>query len=342
MAFQCDYPNALAMAEERRFRVPNERPLDNRVYRLTLLDDELLARDGTAPTPSPGDPDLDMRVAIRASILAPDTNLLAGVAILQGYEEGLLPTVRYKDFLFTFNRHFRDANPDARLLALGGARWIWSELPVTSAQWEPVKEGRGGGELRGGAIGTLYRNTLWRGAAFDKSDFPEVDWAALEGTYARGGKLMLQRNGVRIPYTNTDEHGRTRTNTDAATPPRWTVEAPDVNTLVCRRVETGAGSGTKAEAGAESEAGGESGERQSLIVAQSVYPGWVARDAEGRRLSLKALNAWNTEIVHAPEQTEIRLAYEPWSFRLGAFVSALGLAVLAFLTIVGRRGRRSE
>ncbi len=323
LAFQADYKDALTFARDDRPEIPGDAPLDNRLFRLTLLDDELLARDAAAPVPGDtSDLGLEERVAVRASIFSPNLNLPAGRSLVQGYEEGLLPIVRYKDFLFRFNRSFRGENPDARLLAVGGARWLWSELPVRSPDWEAV-----GPVIGRRGIGRLYRNRLWRGAAFDKSAFPAVQWDRLEGPFHETGQPALERATQRVPYTDTNA-----TDARPAAPenfqPQWTIELVTVNSLVVRPLLDSI-----------------SRPAEPLIVAQAVYPGWVARDADGRRLPVRALNAWNLEIDLKGQRRPITLAYEPWSFRLGAFLSALGLAAaLALLTprIRPRKAPNSE
>jgi hypothetical protein len=343
LAFQADYKDALAFASDNRPEVPADAPLDNRLFRLTLLDDELLARDAAAPVPGDtSDLGLEERVAVRASILSPNLNLPAGQLLVQGYEEGLLPIVRYKDFLYRFNRSFRDEDPDARLLASGGARWLWSELPIRSTDWEMMGPATG---RRG--IGRLYRNRLWRGTAFDKSAFPAVIWSRLEGPFHQTGQPALERATQRVPYTDnvfrnsesTDApsiethlpHSDSATSEPAEAPPaepeslqpRWTVELETVNSLVIHPLPDWAAQPA-----------------DPLIVAQAVYPGWVAREADGGPLPVHALNAWNLEINLTGERRPITLAYEPWSFRLGAFLSALGLA--AALALLAARIRPRE
>jgi len=317
MAYQADYRVALDFAREVAIPIPDGPPLDNRLFRLTLMDDEFLAQDGVAPSPSPTDldPDLATRVALRAAVLSPNLNLPVHRPLMYGYEEGLLPTVRYKDFLFTFNRAFRDADPDARLLALGGARWLWSELPIQSTTWEQVNP------ADHGSIGAVYRNKLWRGMAFDKNEFPSVDWSALDGAFLHTGEPALERNRVRPTYTTPPDAPLPP---PPVSPPTWTVALSDSNTFLCRRRTPAEGDGP-----------------HYLIVAQAAYPGWIARNAEGRRLSSRMLNAWNTEIDYGPADTLVRFSYEPWSFRLGAFLSLLGLAVLASLCTLMPRSWRS-
>jgi len=195
-----------------------------------VADDDLYARDGSAPEAAGDGLTLDERARLRAARLTPNLNLLARRALLSGYEEGLLPTVRHKDFLFAFNASLRRADPDALLLALGGVRWLWSDLPITSPDW--AHEARGFG-AEDDAPGALYRNRLWRGVVFEAREFPGVDWAALDGPWERGGALALERARDLRSYdlTSAPAGWRDRLQRDHAAP-RWRVRSLSPNELL--------------------------------------------------------------------------------------------------------------
>jgi len=384
--------------------------LDGRIYRLTTADDELYAGDSSAP--GVGDAlTVDERVALRAERLMPNLNLLAHAPLADGYEEGLLPTIRYKDFLLAFNASIRRPDPDARLLALGGVRWIWSDLPVASPDWEPVESfGRAGGASaekttrasaeprdpkRAGAAGRLpgrlYQNRLWRGAAFEESEFPGIDWGALDGPFqralakagadpdprasgaktsaaAKDGNLRMAaarevaarcersrqvRNYLIKPADSPENPSAPNPNNvdeesgiaSADLPrPRWTTRIENANTILCQK--TGALPNPPITDQPSTSPAEDSPAR--LILAQTSYPGWKARAMNGNlkavtqdsarfpnakssshALDLEILNAWNSAATLRGGETAVRFSYEPWSFRLGAFASALGIAVVA-------------
>jgi len=271
--------------------------------------DALYARDGSAPEAAGDGLTLDERARLRAARLTPNLNLLARRALLSGYEEGLLPTVRHKDFLFAFNASLRRADPDALLLALGGVRWLWSDLPITSPDWGHEARGFGAED---DAPGALYRNRLWRGVVFEAREFPGVDWAALDGPWERGGALALERARDLRSYdlTSAPAGWRDRLQRDHAAP-RWRVRSLSPNELL---IEPAPGAAPPAAAA-------------SLILAMTPYPGWRALDAaSGAPARLEPLNAWNWRLEWPTGARALRVAYEPASFRVGAFISAAALA----------------
>ena len=73
-----------------------------------------------------------------------------------------------------------------------------------------------------------------------------------------------------------------------------------------------------------------------LVVSDTWYPGWRARvDGETARI-LRADHAFRALALTAGAH-RVELAYAPLSFRLGAALSALGLALVALLARARRR-----
>ncbi len=79
-------------------------------------------------------------VAERFIRLQPNLNLFHHVALVDGYEEGLLPAWPYGNFLRRLNRNLRHETLDAPLLALMGVNYVISEYPAefASQYWERV------------------------------------------------------------------------------------------------------------------------------------------------------------------------------------------------------------
>src|SRR5690606_1765354 len=66
--------------------------------------------------------------SLRASQFTPNNNTAAGVELTHGYGESLQPTLRYRDFLYTFNRNFYQARPDVDLLRMMGVEWVLTDI----------------------------------------------------------------------------------------------------------------------------------------------------------------------------------------------------------------------
>jgi hypothetical protein len=80
--------------------------------------------------------------------------------------------------------------------------------------------------------------------------------------------------------------------------------------------------------------------RRSLLVLTDIhYPGWKAR-VDGRPAALERVDYLLRGVPLAPGTHRIEFRYEPLSWRIGWIISALALAVLGALTIVGLRDRR--
>lgn len=83
--------------------------------------------------------DSDLYLDHRASAVAerivrhqPNYNMILGSSLVDGYEEGLLPTWRLGNFLRRFNRNLRNSVLDAPLLAVMGVTKVFSEYPLPS------------------------------------------------------------------------------------------------------------------------------------------------------------------------------------------------------------------
>ncbi|MCX7766165.1 MAG: YfhO family protein, partial [Candidatus Sumerlaeia bacterium] len=147
-------------------------PPSYRLFRLMNRDDDFFL--STAPS----------AVGQRFLRLQPDENVLFSLPLIDGYEESLLPAIRYKDFLLTYNRNLRNFAPDTLLLALLNVRYIYSELPVSSTRLHYLTTIHSNYQL--------FENLDWQGPAFWKDDLTKVfQLELLEGTYLRTGALQI-------------------------------------------------------------------------------------------------------------------------------------------------------
>lgn len=301
------------------------------------------------PRPSPAGPgrvhrlfardsdfDLDDRAtAVRARLTRLQPGLNAppltpgGVATLDGYEQGLLPTRAWANFLRRYNRNLRQSKPDASLLAMAGAAAVFAELPVAAdgAPWTAA--GPGTGMAGDGST-----------AAYTSSPAP-VPWFVTDRdsppTSAPAGfDLQLSRTDLpatgpvtaagtapfREPPWSTAE-SRPHVYSAAAPPvparaQRFVVTAIEPNGLHIRESlpPTGAGAGPG-----------------DALWLSPPYPGWKALAADGRAipgaLTAAAPIFWRVAPASAGRPAIARIAFQPFSFRLGMFISLAALAAVA-------------
>lgn len=187
-------PLYLQLAEdERLLREPS---IDDRVFRLTTGDHEILVLNRELET------ELSLGVntgALRQQRLAPNMNVPLRIPLVEGYEEGLAPTIRTKDFLFQFNRNLRSARPDMQLLSLLGVGRVYSDLPIDEAayprddRWTPARP--------------LYSVPTQRGAAFWRANAEGVDLGAFEGPAWPDGRYEGSRNTEPVEYGRLSNWG---------------------------------------------------------------------------------------------------------------------------------------
>ena len=286
---------------------------DFRVFRLMIHDPDYL---------------MDARPAAvrnRYRRVQPNLGMLLGVAEVEGYEEGLLPPARYFDFLFAFNGHLMTSHPDAVLLALMNVRYLYADynLPVGSAAWRPVGEavepsltpGEPDRRYR------LYENPLW---------LPRVVWtdwlpadiapAALRGSLSRGGPPLRERIKQRRDYGAQSAALEAR---------GWLVERERLKSLRVRVV-----SPNRIQVDNSTRRGG------TLFVSQNAYPGWLV-DAGGQTVALRPLTDFAGAASVSPGAERLEIVYRPFSFRVGAYLSAVAAAAWLALAIAACGRRRN-
>jgi len=272
------------------------------------------------------DPDylMDIRpdaVRNRYVRLQPNLAMMLGVAEIEGYEEGLLPPIRYFDFLNTFNRNLRSADPDAILLGLMNVRYLYADhnQGIQSPTW------RLAGEVVEPVTGRryrLYENPLWLPRAV-WADWlpPEIELNRLRGTLSREGRLS-EREMQKQSYGSTPQAIKAR---------GALIEPAQLATLRIRSIEP-----NRIVVENPMRRGG------TLLVAQNPYPGWVV-EAAGKTIPLEPATDFSGTAAVPEGAAEITIAYRPFSFRIGAYLSGLALGVLLVVWIgSGRRGVESR
>ncbi len=283
------------------------RTLDNRHFRLTTADDgRLIAERHRETTFAEGNP-----VANRFVALQPHLNAPQRVPLVDGYEEGLVPTARFKDLLHAFNRNFRDFRPDGEFLSLLGVRHIAGELPVDPELFPPAAPWLG--------VTPRHRNPGWRGAAFPLAAAEGAELARIDGPFWQGDDPLPGYQGERVPWGEL-----------AAWPedgPFFETRLPTLNRVVVRPAE-----------GAPEAAG------EDALLAMGWFPGWVLL-GEGGTAEVEFLSAVHAllpaEAASARAGGGWELAYRPGAYRTGLFLTALGVLLWTFGLGWTRRRRLS-
>lgn len=286
----------------------------------------------------------ERRVAASLQIqrVQPNLHRIWGIQALDGYEEGLLPTLDYRSFLgydlplhrmgqFTRNVHVT-VSPDTFLLGLLNVKYVLSDRelesphlrPVASQVFEPTTYSETLALERMGDLApesfraTLYENLdylprlLWgeplrRVANLSALDVPTTDPAGMIAMDTREPNLAYRLPGgaaasaplpTRLGNDDALEIGR-----PAGSPDAYSFEKPAARW----------------------------GE---IVLAESPYPGWVCRWPGG----VKEMTRLNPAMMHCtvpPGPTHLEIRFEPFSFRLGLFVSCCSALLLcAFLCFI--------
>ena len=84
------------------------------------------------------------------------------------------------------------------------------------------------------------------------------------------------------------------------------------------------------------------GRKGDVVVSLPSYPGWVAKYPDGSTRPMQPVNAIMQKVGDVPADSAVRLVYEPFSFRLGLYVSLLGLVIVVVLYLVTRNRRINQ
>ncbi len=274
----------LEWADDRNLR--DGASLDGRLFRLTIRDDDFIVAERQASAKQALAKEMGGNgIWQRWMRLQENNNVVLQIPSVEGYEEGLAPTVRTKDFLFRFNRHLRSYQPDDQFLALLGIGQIFTDLPIDETAFPPVPN-----ESR--SIRKIVSVPTCKGAAFWAAQAQGIDFSQLEGPFHLGENPLGRRHDKLIDY---------------GTAPHWNDDFPVLKTDVTNpnRVEIIAGDGVAGDA----------------ILSMGYAPGWQIDGEKAQWLG--AVH------VRIPESAfhdgQALLEYQPESYRVGLFLTALGV-----------------
>jgi hypothetical protein len=308
-SFRHPVPQASLLHAVERERIdPRAATLDNRVWRFTVRDAELLIAERQRDTAAEVELEFEESPLLaRWMRLFENNNVVARTPSTHGYEEGLAPTVRTKDFFFEINRNLRAFTPDAQLLALLGVSRIWTDLPpnVFDTQTFPAIENESIGPRR------LYEVPAHLGAAFWESQAEGIDFSVLEGPHHRGEGVHPRGKDEPIDFGQA---------------PRWSEPLPLLTTDVSQpnRVII------RWEDGYDTT-------RDAVLLTMAHAPGWY--HADGPLEWISAVHARIPSTAFEPDGSAV-IVYRPESWRIGLFLSLVGWSIIAALASFAFHRRR--
>lgn len=256
-----------------------------RTFRLTISDDQRLMDERLY------DPDRTGISSIGGRLMCLQPHLNAGVqtGLVGGYEEGLVPTLRYFDFQNEFNRNLRQAMPDPILLNLLGVNTVLADLPV-------MMEGKT--ENLGNKWQRHDRGKAFWGVAYLKNLSDGIDLTRLDGPFYREGTPRTDRNHEVVPL------GYPVLAAQEAEYPLF-VQYPTANSVDIA-IPNGSVPG-------------------DALLTMGWYPGWVTGP---ENTSLQWENAVNATLpVEAVISDGWKVEFQPYSYRLGLFLTAIGMMI---------------
>ncbi len=292
-----------------RAEIGETKTLDNRHFRLAVGDDDLLISERhLEDTFSRGNP-----LLTRFQRLKPHSNATIWIPLVDGYEEGLVPTARFKDFIYDFNRNLRQYTPDPTTLKLLGISNVYIDpyLPIDAEMLELD-------DMKSLAERQIYRVPFVRGAALAESDVAGVDLQRLDGPFWRGGEPLpeFRREPVELgAIPRSPEETGVSTVVDS------------LNSITIVDVHPSAGP-------------------RPLLLAMGWYPGWVHSESEQKVEFINAVHAKLGVETAFPKSADAsghkwNIQFRPFSYLLGLYATMIGVAVWAglFTTVICRKRR---
>lgn len=287
---------------------------------------------------------------LQAQRLQPNLNTLYDTQIIRGYEEGLLPTLSWMNFIEKYRRNLYSPSPDLFLMGLMNVKYIVTDRWYADATRGCLKEIHRHSISPFGFMPGL--NAEQKGLKFYESPpnfWPEEssdcmhfyalfenpcflpkffhgerlkDWVNLEAMNvdARQADPDIDWESPRVPIRDY------RTTAFQEAPCPDLVDLPDAPWNQRPRCTSSRREGSPNAFVVEK------GETVSgpLIMVEGAYPGWVCK-WEGGQAPMKRLNAVMMGCEMPLGAKTLEVVYEPHSFRLGLFISCVFAMIWAAL-----------
>ncbi|MGC8740507.1 MAG: hypothetical protein ACP5UB_03520 [Candidatus Sumerlaeaceae bacterium] len=266
--------------------------------------------------------------------MQPNLNMITGVAVIDGYEEGLLPPWPYGNFLRKFNRNLRNETLDATLLALMGVEYVISEYPAKfdNDRWELKQRWTDRAPM-----GSVY--TLW------KTRVPTAwfyDWKTLVTANDVASK------GEQHPLRDILSDERTANGQPQRTPPgRLLVEHPLSKYSSSSFALAARQASLRVRAIAPNSLLLEVRDTHSsstrVIYSGVLCPGWKWCLCKHQLVPVVYSGAFRpfslVELPPIENRQNLRLCYAPFSYRFGCFSGLAGVLVMVIVALSVRLKR---
>lgn len=292
-----------------------------RIYRFMAFDSDLYLNNAPAG------------VAERNARLQPNQSSVAGFYLTDGYEEGLLPTRNHANLYRQFNRNFRDSTPDAALLALVGARYMLTEYEISpdpevwSAASEPY--------LRGNIVPSMGAGTApayrWWQSAYGPGLFLSLEKLRQHADLDE----VLRRAAMEFPVQSRTRLETSRVSREHA----FSWMNPQIFNEATEGFSRANGFGWNSLTVQQEAA------TTDALVLLSPHPGWKVSEKNDLRGKIKPLNSlmYAIEFEDQPKvSAPIILSFDPFSFRLGLFISLGAFSFILFYVISGCISKQTQ
>ncbi|AXA35623.1 MAG: hypothetical protein KatS3mg130_1038 [Candidatus Sumerlaea sp.] len=263
--------------------------------------------------------------------IQPNLNALHGIALIDGYEEGLLPSWRLGNFLRAYNRNLRNATLDGALLSLLGVVKVLTEYPL--AMESPYWRNAGPPHVSqlDGVTYTVWKNSAPTAWFYDEaalysscgestgvlsSSWPEASRRGEQGGVLRAA---LGQQALSYPLISASPDVFEQ----AAAKSTFRVAEILPNGMILEVTDSGG---------------------RAAVFSQVYCPGWKLRDAVSKQeigrvgFAPPILSKIDFhEGGRVPKSSKVLLRYEPYSLRLGSFITLMVVA-LACLYLAKKLG----
>lgn len=289
-----------------------------RMYRFMAYDSDIYLNNSPAG------------VAERHLRAQPNLNTLNGLPLLDGYEEGLLPTRNIANLYRRFNRNLRTDSPDAALLAMLQSNFMMTEfpLPLPDENWQRVSADFPRPAVVPASAGHPTAYSFWQ-SSYDPALFADLDRLTSDT------ETFLVRTAEVFPL---NVPVRMKTSRER-TPHPFEHITPNILANATRPFTQNSGFSRWNSVTARLD-----GDTTRAIVAIPPYPGWKATSKNNASLKLKHL----CSIFYVLQVTEkdsspvsLNLIFQPYSFRLGLFVTLLASGFYLWLLLSHFKPARS-
>jgi hypothetical protein len=243
---------------------------------------------------------------IRASQFNPNNNLAYRLEMTHGYGESLQPTLRYRDFLYTWHRSFFQNRPDPELLRIMNVGWLVTDVP-DPLHPDSVVNFYGSVDRDGARNVALYQTGAPYPRIFSEAALPyEGLLNLLDGSWKLIGQPIGGMNREELPWRERLERRDCDQWNEAALESQQfiTIESPRYNRLRFYLDQP----------------------FEQLLVSQGAYPGWLVINEASKVVgTVDQSSAILQKLPSNLDEGGYQLVFQPGSIRIGMLITVFGI-----------------